>query len=875
MEKHPPKRALQFLRWFCREDFIEEIEGDLTELFEKQYEDAPRRANWAFFWRVLHYFRPEFIKSFKPETMINPGMIRHNLVISYRGFLRNKTAFLINLIGLSTGLACVLMIYLWVNDELYMDKFHEKDSQLYQVMHNLELAQGISTIGLTPVPLSATLAEEMPEVEYAVSVNDFFNWRNRNGIIGEENNRMEAKGLIAGEDFFHVFSYDLIRGKKDQVLGEKNSIVISESLAQKLFNKTDSIIGKALEWEHKGFNGVFQISGIFADPPVHSTEQFDLIFNLDVLIDNDQWANSWNSSLADTYVVLKEGTDISVFNQKIAGLLKEKDPVNEKNSLFVQQYSKQHLFGQYENGKPVAGRIVYVRLFSIIALFILLIACINFMNLSTAQASKKMKEIGVKKAIGANRRALIFQFLGESLLVVFSALIIACVFVNLLLPEFNAFTGKHLYLKLESGIFLPILGIALFTGLIAGSYPAFYLSGFNPLAIIKGRLQNSVKELWLRQGLVVFQFSMSLIFIVGLFVINQQIEYVQNKNLSYDRDNMISFPWKGELYDQWNGLLEGKSNENFYSFMSGLEAIPGVVNATNMSGNILNEIYGQSGISWKGEEEERNFSFRSPIVGYNFMETLGIEIIAGRSFSKERQDDYSKIILNEAAVKKMELDDPVGQVIQMNRGSEIIGVVKDFHYGSLYNDIEPLIFRCDPHGGNIMIKIQAGTEKATIEKLASHYNKFLPGYAFDFTFMDDDYQALYEAENKISVLSKYFGGLAILISCLGLFGLAAFTAERRTKEIGIRKVLGASVFSIIRMLTSDFTKTVILAIFISLPISYLLASKWLNNFAFSIDLNWYYFLLPGLAVLLIAWATVSLQTFKAARVNPVHCLKDE
>lgn len=873
----PPKLPIKLLKWFCRPEYHKDIEGDLLELYDRRKKNLGyKKAKWRLLKDVLLLCRPGIVRSFKINQ--KPGhtaMLRHNFILTIRSFKRYKASFLINLAGLSTGLVSALFIYLWVSDELGVDKFHKKDDRLYQVMRNFDRPNGIVTKDLTPTPLAEALAEEMPEIEYAVSVNDFFSWPSREGILSDGDKHIEAKGVHAGRDYFHVFSYGLTRGDKDKVLADKNSIVISDKLAKILFDTTENIIGKTLEWDHAGFDGAFQVSGIFEDIPSNSTAQFDVIFSIEVLIENDRWAKNWTNSYVQTYLTLSKRANITQLNQGITRLLEVNTPANKNSTMFVRRYSSKYLYGKYENGVQAGGRITYVRLFSIIALFILLIACINFVNLSTAQASKKMKGIGVKKVIGASRNSLINQFLGESVLTVFLSLMVAFLFVWLLLPQFNEITGKQLNLRLDASALLAVLGIAFFTSFVAGSYPAFYLAGFSPATVLKGKLHTAFGELWVRKGLVIFQFSLSVIFIVGVLVVKQQIELTQTQNMGYDRDNIISFQWKGNLYNPWNGLLDGKSNERFYSFMQELKNIPGVVSTTNMSGNILNKIAGQSGVSWRGRESDKDFLFQSPIVGYNYIETLGIELLEGRSFSRDYNDDYSKIVLNEAAVKTMGLENPVGEIIEMNGGSEIIGVVKNFHYGSFHNHVEPLIFRFEPHGKNILIKIIAGTERATIERLKKTYKEFLPGYTFEFSFLDDDYQALYEAENKVSALSKYFAGLAIVISCLGLSGLATFTAERRMKEIGIRKTLGSSAFGIVSILTGDFTKTVVIAIFISLPISYLVVKNWLDNFAYKIDLNWWYFAGAGLLVLLIAWLTIGMQTVKAAIVNPVESLKDE
>jgi len=364
---------------------------------------------------------------------------------------------------------------------------------------------------------------------------------------------------------------------------------------------------------------------------------------------------------------------------------------------------------------------------------------------------------------------------------------------------------------------------------------------------------------------------------VGLLVINQQMKYAQTKNMGYERDNVLNFQWKGELYDNWSGLgEEGKSNDKFYAFMEGLKNVPGVKSTTVMGGNILDNVIGQSGIGLIGDESGQGFSAKSPVVGYDFLKTLGIELFEGRTFSRELNDSYfTTIMVNEAAAKMLGMENPVGEKIRMNGENEIIGVVKDFQYGSLYNSIEPFIFRFDINRGNILAKIETGREKETIERLQAYYQSYLPGQSFEYSFLDDDYQRQYESEMRVAMLSKYFAGLAIIISCLGLFGLAMFTAQRRKKEIGIRKVLGSSVFGIVRMLSKDFTKTVMGAILIAVPLSYLIANNWLADFEYHISLQWWYFVVPALTVLLIAWLTVGLQTVQAAQMNPVESLKSE
>ena len=790
-------------------------------------------------------------------------MFRHTFLLIYRNFRRFRSTFFINLIGLSSGLACALLIFLWVNDELSVDTFHEKDARLYQIMEEQDQADGINTQENTPGLLAESLAEDMPEVEYATAVapavwfGDF--------ALSIKDATMKAPGHFAGKDFFTIFSYNILQGEESQVLADKNAIVISETLAQRLFGTTEDVVGKTLDWHILQFTQTAVISGIFADVPANSTSQFDFVLSFEAFKEFYPQVVSWGNNGPNTFLVLQEGTDVAAFDEKIERYLDGKYDEEDYRTLFTRPYSAGYLYGTYENGVQAGGRIEYVRLFSIIALFILLIACINFMNLSTAKASRRVKEVGIKKAVGASRSTLITQYLSESFLVSFLSLLTAIVLVGLLLPQFNSITGKQLSLELTVPLVVSFLGITLLTGLIAGSYPALYLSGFNPVTVLKGKLNSSVGELWARKGLVVFQFMLSIILIVSVWVVYRQIEFVQSRNLGYDKDNLISFP------------IEGKVAENPETFLAEVKRIPGVARASSMQQNVVGNPSSTVGLRWQGSNPDEVVEFQNFSVGYDMIETLGLEMVDGRSLSPEFGSDSSAIIFNETAIELMGLTDPVGTTVNLwGEDRPIIGVVKDFHFESLHKAVKPIFIKLEADVVmTVMARLEAGKEQETLAQLQNFYQTFNPGYSFDYQFVDADYQALYAAEQRVSTLSKYFAGLAILISCLGLFGLAAFTAERRLKEIGIRKILGASDFGIVRLLSGDFTKMVLVAIFIALPISYFIAQQWLEDFAFSIELQWWYFAGAGLLALLIAWFTVGLQTVKAARVNPAECLQDE
>jgi len=869
MNPSPPKFASRFLHWFCSPDFLEEIEGNLIELYEQTYVHSPRKAKWIFFWNVLLHFRPDFMRSFWGNRVNPMSILRHNLLITTRHFKRHRSFFALNLLGLATGIACILFIFLWTQDESRVDQFHSNDKELYVILHHLENKHSVLTEDVTPYDLANTLAAEYPEVKHAVAVNDFFNWNTKSGVIKHNERNFEIAGLHASSDFFTVFSYPVLEDDGTQLLLDKTKVAISQSLAHKLFD-TQQVVGETIEWNHPGYEGAFEIAAVFQDPPKYSSQQFDIVFPLELLAQHDPYARGWNGDYVRTYVVLHPEVDVSLFNDKIAHLLQEKNPNNEHSTFSTQLYSDQYLFGRYENGKVSGGRIAYVRLFSLIAFLILLIACANFTNLATAKASTKTKEIGIKKVVGAQRGHLLSQFFGESILLSTGATLLALILVQILLPNFNRLADKSLSLGQVPQLWVWVIGIALCTGLLAGAYPAIYLSRIGSKLLLQSQKSNIGGKNWVRNVLVVSQFSLSILFLIGLFVVQRQIAFVQTKQLGYDRDNILSFHWKGTLDNS-----QPSSNE-LTTFKQQLTKTKGVKAVTNMSGNILNDIYLQSGSSFFTDQEvDPNFLFQSPVVGTNFFATLGLDLIQGRSFSLERGDNYSKVILNEKAVALMGLENPLGQRVGRDGSIEIVGVVADFQYGSFHNSIAPLFFRFDPRGRHFMVKLENGLEVATIKQIAEVYESFLPGRQLDYSFMDKDYEALYKAEDRVASLSRYFAALAVIISCLGLFGLASFTAERRRKEIGIRKVLGANALSILRLLLSDYTKTILLAILISTPIGYLIANDWLNNFSTSISLHWGMFLGISIAVLLVAWLTVGLQTMKAASLDPVKVLKEE
>lgn len=789
-------------------------------------------------------------------------MLRHNFLLIFRSFKRFKSSFFINLVGLSTGLACTLLIYLWVNDEMNFDKFHEKGDRIFQVMENREIEGSIKTTGQTQDFLARVLAEEMPEVELSTVVTppNFF----PSFTLSLAEKQVKGVAKFVGKDFLNIFSYPLLMGDKNTVLANKNGVVISESLAKSLFNSVDNCVGKSVEWQIMDLKKLVSITGVFKDVPVNSSERFDFLLTFDAfkdLIGIKGEEMNWSSSAPFfTYVLLKKKTDVDNLNAKVADLIKKKSKDDQHRTLFLKLYADNYLYGNYKNGIEAGGRIEYVNLFSIIAIFILLIACINFMNLSTAKASRRIMEVGIKKVFGAQRKTLVWQYLIESMLMTVLSLLVALVLVKLLLPRFSEITGKHLELLFNTRLTLACAIITLLTAILAGSYPALFLSGFSPIMLLKRQFNSSLGELWSRKGLVIFQFAISVIFIVSVLVVYKQIEFIQNKSLGFDKDNVLYFE------------TDGKVIGNAETFISEVKNIPGVVNASSMLGNIISTEVGggmPGKVKWKGKE----VTLANSAVNYELLEVLGIEIKEGRTFSRLFATDQNKVIYNEAAIEAFGLKDPVGKIVD---GKEILGVVKNFHYQSFRELIKPYSFRLEPQAGtNILVKIRKGAEKKTISELQKLYQSYNSGLVFNYKFLDQDFQTQYVAEKRVALLSRYFAGLAIIISCLGLFGLASFMIEKRTKEIAIRKVSGSSKIEIVLLLTNDFTKIVIVSIFISLPISYLIVSRWLENYAYRIELDWLYFFGAGVIALLTAWLTVGIQTIKASKINPAQSLASE
>jgi len=791
-------------------------------------------------------------------------MLKRSLRFFYKKFKRSKATYSINLVGLSAGLVCCLFIYLWIYDELHIDKFYVNADRIYSVMINDRQPDRIVTGNSGSIILGKSLKSAFPDIEYEVATTPA-GWFKSFSISYGDNDAVKGTGNFVGKDFSKVFPRKFLYGDENTALADGNSIVISAGLAKKLFKTTERVVGKVIKWKWQSFSREPVISGVFEDFPPNSTIQFDF------LVPISNWGKIINASGAkpdlsggpfNTFVVLNKGAKVEEFNKKITNFIKRDIP-NSTYTIFLAKYSDNYLHGVYENGVQKGGRIEYVKLFSIIALCVLAIACINFMNLSTAKASERMKEVGIKKTLGAERHTLTFQFLGESILLGFVSLLIAIIVVILLFPEFMAVTGKQFVFWFDPKLILSIILITLVTGIVAGSYPAFYLSRFNPVAVLKGKWVGSARSIYIRKGLVLFQFSLSVLFIAVVMVVFNQIKFVQTINPGYDKDNVIYFEMQEHVAQDLN------------AFLTEIKRVPGVIQASSIENTIiLPSSTPNPGVYWDGKNINDNIRFYQTGVNFDAIETLGIKIAAGRSFSRKFADSTA-IVLNESAVRTMGLHDPIGKRITVwGKERTIVGVAKDFHFNSLHEEIKPFIFRMEPESSLlVLIRIANDRRKQTIESIQGYYKQLNPGIYFDYKFLNDDYQAQYASEEVIITLSKYFAVLAILISCLGLLGLTAFAAEQRIKEIGIRRTLGASRMAIIYLLSVDFAKIVGLSILIGLPVSYIVANNWLNGFAYRIVLTPIYFISAALITFLVAALTIGIQTARASMASPIESLK--
>jgi len=790
----------------------------------------------------------------KPSRFM-PALLWNYAKIAVRKILRQKGYSIINIAGLAVAMVCCILMILWVQEELSFDRFHKNGKDIYRIIYEIHSTNRVTLNARTPNPLGTTLVAEYPEIINFVRFQGFDGWP----VIAGDKVFFNDNLGTADPSFFDVFTFPFVKGDSKTALKDRYCIVITESMAHKYFGDEDPM-GKVIR-----IGDDFKVTGVIKDVPANSHLHFDCIFP--IINMSDYWHenfNDWRQIRFYTYIQLQEKSSIKDVDQKISAVISKHIPKSRHN-IFLQPLKDVHLKSNFEWDLDnfAQGNIAYVYIFSLIALGILLLACINFMNLATARSAGRAKEVGMRKVSGAHRVDLIKQFYGESLILAGLSLILAIFLTEALLPVFNSLAGKTLSLNPAGNaqLIFGLVFVTALTGIISGSYPALVLSAFQPAKVLKGVfLSPVIKGGHVRKILVVFQFALTLILIITTSVIFLQLRFVQTKDLGFDKDHILTF-----------GLAHADTGVLRNSFLQ----IPNTLNLT--FSEAPGELMGVMEFDWEGKNPNEDIMLYPIVVDYDYCETFRMEMMQGRFFSREfATDREGAVVINETAVKTMGLEDPVGKRLSYrNRGGVIIGVIKDFHQSSLHNPIEPMVLWFPEEFFQVCVRISPENVPQTLALMESAWKKLETGYPFRYEFLDKKINDFYQTELKTFIVFRYFSLLAIFIACLGLFGLSSYTAEQRTKEIGIRKVLGASVSGIVGMLSQEFTRLVLIANVFAWPTAYFVSRKWLQSFAYRIPLGWGIFIFALLFSLGIALLTVGYQAFKAARANPVESLRYE
>ncbi|WP_271768567.1 ABC transporter permease [Aquimarina algiphila] len=786
-------------------------------------------------------------------------MLKNYLKIAWRNLLRNKSFSVLNIVGLSIGLAVTALIVIWINFEIGIDQFHEHKDRTYQVYNQYPVGGEIWTWNSTPKVMASAIQKDYPDVEHVARVN----WDSE-FLFAKDDKRIKSTGKIVDPDFLKIFSFPLVEGSLETVLEGVNSVVITESFAKKIFGDEEAV-GKTVKVDNADS---FMITGILKDLPSNTDFEFDFLMPWAYLKQRGSDDKYWGNNSIATYVMLKEGVDYNSFSKKIKNLRKVYDKDSPEMVTYLYPFTRSWLYSNFENGEEIGGRIDIIRMFGIIAAIILIIACINFMNLSTARSEKRAKEVGVRKVVGARRLTLVSQFLGESVLISFIAAVFAFIMVLIALPHFSTLVEKPLSLDLTNIWFWgSTIVVIVFTGLLAGSYPALFLSRFKPSSVLKGTFAKSKMGVTPRKVLVVLQFSAAIILITSSIIVMQQLKKVQDRQTGYAKNNLIY------------SIIQGDAEKNYSLIKEELMASNAVTSITRTSSPVTEGWSNTWNFEWMGKDKENKRIVQRFAADENIKETLGIELVAGRDFDLNKYPtDSTAALINESAVALMNFDEPIGQIIKDN-GIEwhVVGVTKDFVLDSPFQRIQPMVIEGAKAGFNV-IHIKLNTTSNTSESLAeveTVFKKYNPEYPFEYQFVDQEYARKFDSEKRTGQLVSMFTLLTIFISCLGLFGLASYMAENRIKEIGIRKVLGASVRSITTLLSIDFIKLVLISIILAVPISWYFMNNWLEDFDYRVNISWWTFVLAGILALVIALITVSYQAIKAAIVNPIKSLRTE
>jgi len=866
------RRPYEVHKAFSDED-IEELESGLRDRIDalqqkglsqkKAFQEAVKRV--GTFDKAEEEYHKVYWGKVRREQRITHELIwriallRNHFKIAFRNLRKQKMHTLINTVGLALGLACSFFVFLWVQDELKHNRFLDQGEQIHVAWRNIITSEGTNTWPSTPALLAETLKSTYPEI--IETANTF--WETE-FVLNLDELSLREQGTYASEHFFKVFAFPFIQGTPGSALQDESSAVITDRVARKLFGEdwqqTKDVIGEVITIDHRKD---FIIRGVVEDIPQQSTIQFDVLLSIEDFFATRSWIEHWGNNAFLTYAKLEEGAQLAAVNKKVDDIIMQHWDI-EEISLFFQPFEEAYLYSDFKDGQIAGGRIEYVRMFSFAGLFLLLIACINFINLATARSIQRAREVGVRKAIGAKQSSLFSQFLAESVLIAAFSAFLAFVCVLLLLPIFNALAGKQISLgELNSTFFSVAVLITVVVGLLAGGYPALYLSAFSPLQALRSAIKQKSYTSNLRKSLVVVQFALSVLLIVGTLAVYSQIRLIQNMDIGLDRENIIYIAQEGALSESYDAIRDE------------LLKRPGISEVTATDSNPLSIGSSTGDAQWDGKDPNDENEYYVIGANFHFIEVMDMQVIEGRSFSPEYRADSTSFVVNEETAALIG-DDVIGTELTFwGQSGPIIGVVKNFEMNSMYTPTEPVIIRLDIDTDLLYVKSHPGQTEMAIASIAEVAETFNPDFPFDYGFLDKDYEQTYRSEAILGKLALLFACIAIFVSCLGLFGLISFTTQQRTKEVGVRKVLGASVANLVGLLTKEVTWLVLIGIGLALPVSYILVSNWLSEFEHQITLSPTLFILAGVAAISIAWLTVSFHSIKAALANPVKSLRYE
>ena len=788
-------------------------------------------------------------------------MFKNYFLVTIRNLFRNGFYSFINIVGLAIGITCSILILLWVRDELSYDKFHPKADRLYQVWVNAVFDGQVHSWTSVPLPTYEAMKTADSNIKRAV-VSDW----GGNHLLTIDDTRLMKRGYYVSEEYLEMFEFPLVSGTADQVLDDPSSIVITESTAKALFGDEDPL-NRVIRIDNEND---LRVSGVLKDIPKNSSHQFDFLMTWKFREQINEWVRrnttNWGNYSFQTYVELNDPENEIAVESSIKGILAEHGETENKSEFFLYPLLRWRLYGNFENGVEKGGISDYVQMFTVIAIFILVIACINFMNLATARSERRAREVGIRKSVGSRRFELIFQFIGESTFISFIAFFIAILLAQLLLPSYNQLVEKELTIPYGTSEFwIFSLAIILVTGVVSGSYPAFYLSSFEPVKVLKGKVTIGRSASTPRKVLVTLQFGFSILLIIGTFAIYQQIQLVKGRNLGYDQENLISTSYTNEVAKNFRPIK--------------LELLQsGVVESVTKSNSAITNINSNNFLAWPGKPEDLRVIFTTIATEYDYTKTMGIKVIEGRDFSEEFKSDTAAILINKTALELMNLPDPIGTELDLWGGKKkLIGIVDDVLMGSPFTPVKPMFMILDPDWSDVVsIRLKKTNDlQASLKVVEGIFAKHAPAYPFEYKFTDVEFQKKFTTINLTSTLASLFATLTIIITGLGLFGLASYTAEQRTKEIGIRKVLGASVSSLVGLMSKDFSRLVILSFILSAPLAWWLLDQYLERYTIRATIGWWVFPLTGLIAMGFALGIVSTQALRAAHANPATSLRNE